>query len=188
MTTLLPHVSAVASSTARSCRPSPLKSPGPRASGEAPAGDESGCRELFRGLKEPSPCPSSITTLLPHVSAVPSSTARSSRPSPLKSPDTRASGEAPTAPDDGGRETLQKLGTVRLSRHSRVGLTGGIRRKEVQRLACLERATVRSRRRPELRLIGKLRRGMDSARQAPPPRCRRITTAKRARATQLNGN
>src|SRR5262245_62689344 len=59
--------------------------------------------------------------------------ARSSRPSPLKSPDTRASGEAPTAPDDGGRETLQKPGTVRLSRQSSVGLSGRIRRKAGQR-------------------------------------------------------
>ena len=73
--------------TARSVRPSPLKSPATRASGEVPA--------AYRtwSWKVPSPLPSNTDTSLEPQLA----TARSVRPSPLKSPATRASGEVPAA-------------------------------------------------------------------------------------------
>ena len=71
--------------TARSVRPSPLKSPATRASGAVPA--------AYRtwSWKVPSPLPSSTDTSLEPSLA----TARSVRPSPLKSPATRALGAVP---------------------------------------------------------------------------------------------
>ena len=73
--------------TARSVRPSPLKSPATRARGPTPT--------VYRTWfwKVPSPLPSNTDTSLEPSLA----TARSVRPSPLKSPATRALGPNPTA-------------------------------------------------------------------------------------------
>ena len=73
--------------TARSVRPSPLKSPATRALGTIPA--------AYRtwSWKVPSPLPSNTDT----SSEPPLATARSGRPSPLKSPATRAHGAVPAA-------------------------------------------------------------------------------------------
>jgi hypothetical protein len=79
---------------ARSCRPSPLKSPTATERGPVPTGSG----EEAAAVKSPMPSPSTIVTLLEPEFAV----ARSCRPSPLKSPTATETGRDPAGSGEEG--------------------------------------------------------------------------------------